>query len=187
MANDNRPLALQRDPYGERIKVMKFDWRDEQVVAWIQKFIEFGQKDSRGNIERQRAKRSGALLRSVYWRTWSSAGGDMQVFEARYLYYAKFVELALGKSMPFIGLPPGIQMRKWQPIPMPDGRPRKAKPSIATEMRKQARKFVTMLEDEFLYHGISMLVYPLSTSISNQALIDRLIFQKRAFRASQFA
>lgn len=44
-----RPFALQRDPYGERIKVMKFDWRDEQVMTWIQKFVEFGQKDERGN------------------------------------------------------------------------------------------------------------------------------------------
>ena len=24
------PLHLQQDPYGERIELMKFDWRDEQ-------------------------------------------------------------------------------------------------------------------------------------------------------------
>lgn len=180
------PLALQRDPYGENIKTRRFDWRDEQVLEWITKFIEFGKMDSVGNIERQRAKKTGALLRSVYWRTWNTSGGNLQVFEARYLYYAKFVELALGKNMPYIGLPPGIPHRKWQPIEMPDGRPRKAKPSIPTEMRRQAAKFVTMLEDNFLYHGIAMIVYPLGPSISNQTLIERLMFQKRAFRASQF-
>lgn len=179
------PLALQRDPYGERIKVKKFDWRDEQVLAWIAKFIQFGKADSVANIERQKAVKSRRLLRSVYWRTWSTSGGNMQVFEARYLYYAKFVELALGRGMPFKELPPGIQMRHWQPIEMPD-RPRKAKPSIPTEMRKQARKFVTMLEDNFLYHGIAMIVYPLGTGVSNHAMLDSLMYQKRAFRASQW-
>ena len=185
MAEDNKPLALQRDPYGERIKVMKFDWRDEQVLAWIQKFVEFGQKDTKGNVVRQNARRTGALLRSIYWRTWNTSGGDVQVFEARYKYYAKFVELALGKNMPFKALPPGITRRKWDPITMPD-RPRKAKPSIATEMRKQAAKFTTMLEDNFLYHGIAMIVYPFNNSIENRDLIDRLLYQKRAMRAASF-
>jgi len=196
MAEDNRPLALQRDPYGENIKVMKFDWRDEQVLAWIQKFVEFGQKDARGNVLRQQSvyqkgknkgkpMGTGALLRSIYWRTWNTSGGDVQVFEARYKYYAKFVELALGKNMPFKALPPGITRRKWDPITMPD-RPRKAKPSIATEMRKQAAKFTTMLEDQFLYHGIAMIVYPFNNSIENRDLIDRLLYQKRAMRAANF-
>ena len=119
MAEDNRPLALQRDPYGENIKVMKFDWRDEQILRWIDKFVEFGQKDTKGNVVRQNARRTGALLRSIYWRTWNTSGGDMQVFEARYKYYAKFVELALGKNMPFKALPPGITRRKWDPSPCP--------------------------------------------------------------------
>lgn len=185
MADDKRPLALQRDPYGENIKVRKFDWRDEQVLAWIQKFVEFGQKDARGNVTRQNALRSGALLRSIRWRTWNSSGGDVQVFEARYNYYAKFVELALGRGMPFKALPPGIPRRKWDPITMPD-RPRKAKPSIATEMRKQAAKFTTMLEDQFLYHGIAMIAYPFNNSIENTDLIDRLLYQKRVMRAANF-
>ena len=185
MAEDKRPLALQRDPYGERIKVKKFDWRDEQVLKWIVKFREFGQEDSRKNVTRQNAIRSKQLLNSIWWRTWNTSGGDVQVFEARYMYYAKFVELALGKNMPFKALPPGITRRKWDPITMPD-RPRKAKPSIATEMRKQAAKFTTMLEDQFLYHGIAMIVYPFNNSIENRDLIDRLLYQKRAMRAASF-
>lgn len=165
--------------------VKRFDWRDEQVLAWIQKFVEFGQKDARDNVTRQKAMHTGALLRSIYWRTWNSSGGDMQVFEARYKYYAKFVELALGKRMPFKALPPGITRKKWGPIVMPD-RPRRAKPSIPTEMRKQAAKFTTMLEDNFLYHGIAMIVYPFNNSIENTDLIDRLLYQKRAMRAASF-
>lgn len=182
---DNRPLALQRDPYGEKIESLKFDWRDEKVIAWINKFVEFGQRDSKGNITRQDAVKTGRLLRSIQWRTWNSSGGDMQVFEARYNYYAKFVELALGKGMPFRQLPPGIPHKKWGPIRMPD-RSRRAKPSIPTEMRRQASKFTTMLEDRFLYHGIAMIVYPFNNSINNRDLIDRLLYQKRSARAAKY-
>ena len=196
MADNKTPLALQRDPYGERILVKRFDWRDEKVLAWIARFPEFGMRDSKGNVIRQQSvykdgknagkpRSSGALLRSIYWRTWNSNGGDMQVFEARYKYYAKFVELALGKGNPFKALPPGIPHRKWQPIDMPD-RKRKARPSIPTEMRKQAAKFTTMLEDQFLFHGLAMIVYPFNNSINNQSLIDRLLYQKRAMRAANF-
>ena len=88
------PLHLQRDPSGERIELMKFDWRDAKVLQWIDKFVEFGWHDSAGNVNRQKALQSGALLRSIKWRTWADAGGDRQVFTARYNYYAKFVELA---------------------------------------------------------------------------------------------
>lgn len=188
--DDKRPLALQHDPYGERIKVAKFDWRDEQIMVWIHKFVEFGQRDSRANVARQtdtsKKKKSGhALERSIYWRTWSSFGGNMQVFEARYLYYAKFMELALGKGFPFRQLPPPIPHKKWGPIAMPD-RPLKARPAIPTEMRRQARKFTTMLEDEFLFHGIAMIAYPFNNKINNQELIDRLLYQKRSARAASF-
>ena len=179
MTMAERPLALQRDPYGERIELMKFDWRDRRVLAWIDKFVEFGQVDSEGNINRQHAKQTGALLRSIKWRTWNDSGGNRQVFEARYLYYAKFVELALGRNMPYIGLPPAIDRRKWDPIKMPDGRPRKAKPSIPTEMRKQARKFTTMLEDRYSFHGMAIMVYALGPSVKNKALIRKLMFEGR--------
>jgi len=175
---DGRPLALQRDAYGEMIEAVKFDWRDARVLQWIDKFVEFGQLDSEGNIKRQKAKQTGALLRSIKWRTWNDSGGNRQVFEARYNYYAKFVELALGRKMPFVELPPAIPQRRWQPIEMPD-RPRKAKPSIPTEMRKQARKFVTMLEDRYSYHGIAMMVYALGPSIQNKQMIRSLLFDAR--------
>ena len=124
-------------------------------------------------------KQTGALLRSLQWRTWNDSGGDRQVFEAKYNYYAKFVELALGRNMPFIGLPPGIPRRKWQPIQMPDGRPRKAKPSIATEMRRQAAKFTTMLEDRYSFAGIAMMVYALGPAIQNKALLEHLLYRER--------
>ncbi len=178
---DNRPTALQHDAYGENIELMKFDWRDERVMKWIAKFTEFGELDSKGNIQRQRAIQSGALLRSVKWRAWRDSGGDRQVFRARYLYYSKFVELALGRNMPFKALPPAIAQRKWQPIQMPD-RPRRAKPSIPTEMRKQAAKFTTMLEERYAFAGISMMVYALGPSVHNHKLLRRLLFDAKGGR-----
>ena len=181
---DEKALWQQSDPYGERIEAMKFDLNDERILKWIDNFWKFGQMDSKRNIRRQKAWKSGALLRSIKWRTWSQSGGNVQIFEAKYNYYAKFVELALGKNMPFKELPPGIPMRRWQPIAMPD-RPRKAKPSIPTEMRKQARKFTTMLEDRYSYHGMAMMIYALGPSVKNQALIRHLLFDEPYRRAAR--
>lgn len=174
-----------RDPFGENILLSKFDWRDARMLAWIDKFTEFGWKDSLKNVRRQKAIQTGALLRSIKWRTWGDSGGDRQVWQARYNYYAKFVELALGRKMPFIGLPPAIGEPNWQPIRMPDNRPRKAKPSIPTEMRRQAVKFVSMLEAQYSYAGISMIVYALGPSIENKKLIRRLQFEHKGNKVAR--
>ncbi len=174
----DRPLYLQRDPFGEKILLNKFDWRDARLLAWIDKFVEFGWRDSVGNIQRLDAVKTKALLRSIKWRTWADCGGDRQTWQARYNYYAKFVELALGRGNPFRSLPPEIDMPRWMPIRMPD-RKRNAKPSIPTELRRQAAKFTTMLEVSYSFHGIAMMVYALGPSIQNKALVRRLLFQAK--------
>ncbi len=184
---EETPLWRQSDPYGEKILLQKFDWRDERLLAWIDKFVEFAWRDSTGNVQRQRAIRTKSLLRSIRWRTWNDCGGDRQVFQVRYNYYSKFVELALGRGNPFIALPPEITQRKWQPIQMPDGRKRRAKPSIPTELRKQASKFTTMLEQSYSFHGIAMMVYALGPSIQNRSLVRRLLYSKQLARAARNA
>lgn len=179
-----RPLHLQRDPYGENILLSKFDWRDERILAWIDKLVEFGWRDSVANLSRQHVKCTGALIRSVKWRTWADSGGDRQVWQARYNYYAKYVELALGRKMPFRALPPAIGEPRWQPITMPD-RPRKAKPSIPTEMRRHKAKFVTMLEDRYSFAGIAIIAYALGPGIENKRMIRRLMFETKGTKASR--
>lgn len=181
----DRPGYLQRDQYGEKILTSKFDWRDERMLRWIDKVCEFGWRDSVGNLSRQKAKQTGALIRSIKWRTWADSGGDRQVWQARYLYYAKYVELALGYKMPFLELPPNIPGPRWMPIDMPDGRPRKAKPSIPTEMRRQKAKFVTMLEEQFSFTGIAIIAYALGPSIENKKLIRRLMFETKASKVNR--
>lgn len=181
-----QPAHLMRDPMGEKILISRFDWRDARILAWIDKFTEFGWRDSVGNVSRQKARQTGALLRSIKWRTWADAGGDRQVWQVRYNYYAKFVELALGRNMPFRQLPPDIPQPRWQPIPMPD-RKRKAKPSIPTEMRRQSAKFVTMLEEKYSFAGIAMMAYALGPSIHNKQMVRRLMFETSGAKVARTA
>lgn len=173
----DRPLHLQRDPFGENILSGTFDWRDERIIDEISRFITFASIDSRRNVRRQEAIKSGRLLRSIAWKTWSASGGDVQVFHAHYLYYSKFVELALGRGNPYRALPPGIPVRQWAPIRMPD-RKRRAKPSVPTEMRKRARRFTTFVQDHFSYAGIAMMVYSMRTDAPNAAKINRALFAR---------
>ena len=180
----DQPTWQQQDPFGEKILLSRFDWRDERIVAWIDKFVEFGWRDSIDNIQRLDAIQTHQLLRSIKWRTWADSGGDSQAWQARYNYYAKFVELALGRGNPFRALPPAIDQRKWQPIQMPD-RERRAKPSLPTEMRKQARKFTTMLEQRYSFAGTSMMIYALGISTQNKALVRRLLYQAKGTKVSR--
>lgn len=189
VGDTDNPLWRQRDPYGEGILASRFDWRDKRIIEAISKFVQWGMFDSKGNIKRQskspdssrksgKTKRStGALMRSVKWKTWQEAGGDVQVFHAHFLYYSKFVELALGRGNPFIGLPPGIPGKQWGPIRMPDGRSRRARPSIPTEMRKRARKFTGIVRDHFSFTGIAMLLYAMRSDDPMADQINRRLFR----------
>ena len=182
----DNPLWRQRDPYGEGILATHFDWRDKRIIEAIEKFVQWGKYDSKGNIRRQKAIQTGALMRSVKWKTWQEAGGDVQVFHAHFLYYSKFVELALGRNMPYIGLPPGMPGARWKPIRMPDGRQRRAKPSIPTEMRKRARKFTGIVRDHFSFTGVAMLIYAMRSDDPMADQINRRLFSRglngRTFR-----
>ena len=187
---DNRPLALQRDPYGEKILSGRFDWRDEHILRWINNFVRFGLRDSRANVQRQSAavaarynkdgkkkryRSTGELLRSITWMTWSEANGDVQVFHAHYLYYEKFLELALGKGDRFTQLPPDIPGARWMPITVP-GKTRKARPSIPTEMRRNASKFITFVQDSMSFTGIAMMVYAVSVNKAEAGAVNRILF-----------
>lgn len=161
------------DRYGEDILLFKFDWRDAQVLAWIDRFTKIAGEDTLGNVERQKIKRTGRLMRSLYWKTWAVAGGEGQVFDARYVYYAKFVELALGKGNPFTMLPPNIPGARWQPIRMPDGRKRRARPHVVTEMRSQARKFTTFARRHFMFKGTAILAFSMGSTSDAAAVVNR--------------
>ena len=167
-----------QDRYGDDVLLWKFDWRDKLVTKWIEKFPQIGKENALENIDRQKAIKTGALRRDMFWKTWAISGGDAQVFEARFRYYAKFVELAVGRGNKFTQLPPNIPGPKWQPISMPDGRRRRAKPHVATEMRTQARKFSTMLRRHFSFVGLTYMAYAMGDNQAAAAAVNRALLER---------
>ena len=155
------------DKYGDNVLKWKWDWRDTRIMEWINNFVGISRENVMDNYERQdigayharqKKKTPHQLKRSLKWRTWAASGGDAQVFEARYIYYAKYVELALGKGNPYNGPVPDIPNRKWKPITVPT-RPRKGKPHVVTEMRTQASKFTAMARAQFSFTGTIYMLY----------------------------
>lgn len=163
------------DRYGDQVLSWKWDWRDERIMSWINNFVNITGKDTKMNLERQDVGKSGALKRSLVWKTWAASGGDAQIFSARYLYYAKYVELALGNGDPYNGPVPDIPQPRWQPITVPT-RSRKARPHVVTEMRKQAAKFATMARKHFSFVGTVFMVYAMGNNQSAAAAVNRALF-----------
>lgn len=176
LASGINERAWANDPYGEQILSWKWDWRDERIMAWINNFTKISRRDTTGNLSRQNVGVSGKLKRSLVWKTFAASGGDTQVFTARYLYYAKFVELALGKGNPYNGPVPTIPRKNWLPITVPS-RKRRAKPHVVTEMRKQASKFSTMARKHFSFVGTMFMLYAMGgEDPSIQSAVNRAMF-----------
>lgn len=165
------------DKYGDQVLSWKWDWRDDRIMSWVNNFTTIIEKDTIGNVERQHAVKSGRLKRSLAWKTWAASGGDAQIFEARYIYYAKFVELAVGRGDPYNkDVPvPNIPGPKWQPIPVPSRR-RKGKPHVVTEMRSQASKFTSMTRKHFSFIGTVFMAYAMGNNRSAAAAVNRALY-----------
>lgn len=166
------------DKYGDKVKRWEWDWRDDRILAWIHHFEQFSREDTEANLERLDAIRSGALKRSLWWKTWATSGGDTQVFAARYLYYAKYVELAVGRNDRYNGPVPNIPNPYWQPIPVPTRR-RKGKPFVVTEMRTQAAKFASMARKEFSFAGTMFLVFAMGDNQDAHRAVNRALFWRQ--------
>lgn len=163
------------DKYGDQVLSWKWNWRDNRIMDWIRHFPSIIGRDTIGNVERQRAVRTGALKRSLAWKSWAASGGDAQIFEARYIYYAKFVELAVGKGDPYNGIPvPNIPSPQWQPIPV-HSRRRKGKPHVVTEMRSQASKFSSFARKHFEFAGTIFLIYAMGNNKECAAAVNRAL------------
>ncbi|MCR4810927.1 MAG: hypothetical protein K5896_13875 [Prevotella sp.] len=166
------------DKYGDKVKSWKWDWRDTRIMAWINSFERISREDTEDNMERLSAIRTGALKRSLWWKTWATSGGDTQVFAAKYLYYAKFVELAVGKGDPYDAPVPNIPAPFWAPIPVPTRR-RKGKPFVVTEMRTQATKFTSMARREFCFAGTMFMVYAMGDNQDAHDAVNRALFRRQ--------
>lgn len=171
MANDR---WREKDPYMDNVIATRFDWRDDQVMKYIRRFIMHGKKDSKQNVKRLNAINSGKLIRSIGWKAWSDSGGDAEVFQETYLKYGQFVELAVGKGEPYNGPVPAIAGRAWGPITVPTRR-RKAKPHSTAEMRKQARRFERLLVDHFSFMGMGYLMYAAGSNRDNYQKMNEIM------------
>lgn len=158
-----------RDKYGDNVLRFQFDWRDTRIMSWINNFSRITRENTLGDVDRQgigdyakkrkkQKARKHQLRRSLRWKTWAASGGDAQVFEARYIYYAKFVELAVGNSEKYDIPVPDIPHKQWKPITVPT-RSRKGKPHVVTEMRTQASKFTAFARAQFSYAGTMYMLY----------------------------
>lgn len=163
--------------YGETPQILswKFDWRDTRIMDWINKFVPIISKDTYGNVDRLKAVRTGRMKRSLAWKTWAASGGDSQVFMARYIYYAKFVELAVGGKEKYNGPVPNIPGPKWKPIPVPT-RKRKGKPHVVTEMRTQASKFTAFARAQFSFTGTIYMLYAMGNNKTAAEAYNRALF-----------
>lgn len=168
----------EKDPYMENVIATKFDWRDEEVMRHIRRFITHGKIDSKNNIRRLAAIKSGRLLRSIGWKAWAESGGDAEVFQETYMKYGQFVELAVGRGEPYNGPVPPIPGRAWKPISVPT-RKRKAKPHSTAEMRKQANRFERLMVDHFSFMGMGFMMYAAGSNRENNEAINRLMMSRR--------
>ena len=139
----------------------KFSWNDPLMAGYVNNFFVLLTRDALRNMDRLGIKNyTGRLRRAIYWRTWSAAGGDVQMFTIMYQRYAKFVELALGEGHELVQIAE-IGGPRWGPISRPDDKPRKAKPFITSEMRMQVRKFENMLISQFAFRGTAYILWGL--------------------------
>ena len=166
-----------QDKLGSNVLNFTWNWHDDHIMRWINNFVRITGENTKANVDRQKIKRTGTLKRSLYWQTFAASNGDEQVFRARYIYYAKFVELALGKGDPYNGPVPNIPGKQWQPIPVPTRR-RKGRPHVVTEMRSQAKKFTSYARKHFAFTGTVMMIYAMggNEEPSIRAAVNRALF-----------
>lgn len=167
--------GIGADKYGENLKTFKWDWRDARIVAWINNFASISKRNVYANVDRQKIKNTGALKRSLAWKTFAVSGGDGQVFSARYIYYSRYIELAVGRRYKYTSPVPPIPGAKWNAIPVAD-RPLKGRPFVVTEMRRQAARFESMARGEFSFVGTVFMAYAMGRNNSAAAAINRALF-----------
>lgn len=173
MAKMNDGWRRDNQVYEQVISV--FNFLNPYVVERVNKFIKWAEEDTTKNFYRLDINRTpggkgkrftGELYNTLKWRTWNASGGDVQVFQVVFQYYAKFVELALQRGHKLIEIPP-IDRIEWQPIQRPDKKPRRAKPFVSAEMRKQGKKLERDLLRYYAYTGSMYVAFSVRPTKDN--------------------
>lgn len=164
-----------QDRYGDEVLSFKWNWRDDHIMHWINSFVGITRDRTLENVSRVIHERSHQLRRSLYWQTFAASGGDEQVFRARYIYYAKFLELGVGINNPYNGPVPPIRQKKWKPITIPS-RKLKGRPHVVAEMRTQAKHFQAYATKYFSFTGLVYMVFAAGNTVESHAAINRALF-----------
>lgn len=80
----------------------------------------------------------------------NNAGGNKALVAFFYQNYGRFVEIAVQNEMPYVELP---AMTAMAPVTRPDGKPRKAKPFLHSEIRHRVQQTLTRLGKIYAYAG----------------------------------
>lgn len=94
-------------------------------------------------------KDAGGLFRSMFWRVYGAAGGNMQVVSFFFLNYATFVETGTGADVRFSPLE---ALTKLETLSR-EGTSRVAKPFLMSEIRIHTRMLMERLAREYAYFG----------------------------------
>jgi len=167
--------SWQGDKYGDKALAFEWNWRDDHIMRWINNFTKIARDRTMGNYERVINERTGQLRRSLYWQTFAASGGNEQVFRARYIYYAKFLELGVGFRNPYNGPVPSIPHKRWGPIAIPTRR-MKGRPHVVAEMRTQAKLFTAYATKYFAFAGLTYMVFSAGDTYEAHGAINRALF-----------
>ena len=163
------------DKYGDKVLSFTWNWQDDHIMKWINNFVKIARERTMGNYERVINERTGRLRRSLYWETFATSGGDEQVFRARYVYYAKFLELGVGFKNRYNGPVPPIPHKKWKPITIPT-RKMKGRPHVVAEMRTQAKHFTAYATKYFSFAGLAYMVFSAGDTYYAHQAINHALF-----------
>lgn len=178
LISEVQSASWQGDKYGDERAAkgsFQWNWRDDHIMRWINNFVKITRERTMGNVDRVIHERSGQLRRSLYWQTFAASGGDEQVFRARYIYYAKFLEIGVGIRNPYNGPVPPIRTPQWGPITIPT-RKLKGRPHVVTEMRTQAKHFRAYATKYFAFAGLVYMVYSAGQTVEARHAINRALF-----------
>lgn len=98
----------------------------------------------------------GVMERSIHETIVNNSGGNSALVRFFYVNYAKFVEIGVQKDMPYVALPP---MQGIEPVERPDGKPRKAKPFLHSEIRRRVERTITRIGKVYIYAGAASMFY----------------------------
>lgn len=117
-------------------------------------------------LKGKKMRSTGSLYRSIFWKVYNEAGGDMMKVTFFFKHYAVFVETGTGAGVKWSPLPELVELSTLKR----SNTKRVAKPFLMSEIRLHARITLEQLAENFAYTGG---LYILSSVMSHPENADR--------------